>query len=214
MGHVVRRPGWGVIDLNTETGDVFVQEDWQYVWLVQPGVIAWTLRERRAFHRTADAHIWRRWSNRRQVVTSGSHHFAARFPRVRVNFDIRWVTRPGHWTVHVTKIRPGAASPRSYVDFAARAIHLDSLDLIPHRVGNDAGVSRPGFRTVPHEFGHTLPDRRGSASPIDDEYDTGDPHLGDTDSLMNIGQQVRARHLTAVLDELNTMLHGCTFAAL
>ena len=66
--------------------------------------------------------------------------------------------------------------------------------------------------TVPHEFGHTLPDRSGSASPVDDEYNAGHPFLGDTDSLMNIGHQVRSRHVQAVIDELNQMLSDLRFA--
>jgi hypothetical protein len=129
-----------------------------------------------------------------------------------VEFDIRWVLRAGQWTVHVTKIHPGGASPRSYVDFSTRSIYLDTLDVVPHAVVNDAQESRPRFYTIPHEFGHTLPDHAGSATPVDDEYNAGHAFLADTDSLMNIGTQVRARHIQAVVDELNLMRADLRFA--
>jgi hypothetical protein len=212
MTHILRRPAWGVIDLDTRTGHIFVQEEWRYVWHSEVGAARWALAERRRFHHAVDAHIWGRWSNRIRVRATGTHEFARRNGDLPITFDVRWVLSPGHWTVHVTKLRPGAISPRSYVDFAARAIHLDTLDVVPHAVGNDAGQSRSRFFTIPHEFGHTLPDRAGSATPVDDEYNAGHAHLADTESLMNIGRQIRGRHVRAVVDELNGMLPGCQFA--
>ena len=211
MGHVVRRPAWATIDLDTLTGAIFVQEDWRYEWLVDAGAAAWTLAERRQFHHTADAHIWGRWSDRVRVRATGTHALASLGHDLTMTFDIRWVLHAGNWTVHVTKLPPGAASPRSYVDFAARAIYLDTLDVVPHGVANDAGQRRERFFTIPHEFGHTLPAAAGSGLPVDDEYNAGHALLADTDSLMNIGRNVRARHVRAVVDELNTMLHDCRF---
>jgi hypothetical protein len=213
MAHLVRHPLWGVVDLDTQNGRVFVQEEWRYVWHVEAGARAWTLSERRLFHHTADAHIWGRWSDRLRVRPSGTHPLAHAHRNLPVEFDIRWVLRGGQWTVHVTKIHPGGASPRSYVDFPARTIHLDTLDVVPHGVVNDAHQSRPHFYTIPHEFGHTLPERGGSAAPIDDEYNAGHAFLADTDSLMNIGNHVRSRHIQAVVDELNQMRADLHFVA-
>ncbi|MEZ4447383.1 MAG: hypothetical protein R3B72_50370 [Polyangiaceae bacterium] len=211
MGHVVRRPAWGVVDLDTVTGAIFVQEQWRYEWLLGAGATAWTLSERRRFHHTADAHIWGNWSNRVRIRATGTHALASLGHDLQVSFDIRWVLSGGQWRVFVTKLAPGVASPRSYVSFATREIHLDTLDVVPHAVGNDAGQSRPRFFTIPHEFGHTLPNASGSGTPVDDEYNSGHAHLGDTDSLMNIGHRIRARHVQAVVDELNTMLSNCHF---
>lgn len=213
MSHIVRRLTWGTVSLNTETGHIFVQEEWRYTWLVGAGARAWTLAERRSFHHAADAHVWARWANRLHLRTAGASPFCRRFPDLPVEFDIRWVTRGGHWSVNVTKIARGVASPRSFVDFDARRIELDSLDVAPHPVGNDAHATRQRFYTVPHEFGHTMPDARGSATPVDDEYNAGSAHLGDTDSIMNIGREVRGRHAQAVIGELNAMLPDCTFSA-
>lgn len=213
MSHVVRRPAWGVIDLDTDAGQVLVREDWKYNWAVEPGAAAWTLAERRRFHGTADRHVWGAWSGQLRLNTSGGHELCRRLPQVSVNFDIRWVLSGGQWTVNVVKLRAGSASPRSYVQFATRTIQLDTLDVDPHGVQNDAGVTRNRFFTIPHEFGHTLPAGSGSRSPVDDEYGTSSAHVGDADSIMNIGRQVRSRHVTAVIDELDAMLPGCSFSA-
>src|SRR5512134_613467 len=117
MAHIVRRPAWGVVDLDTDTGRVFVQEDWKYNWTLEPGASAWTLAQRRSFHATADRHIWGFWSNRLRLRTSGTHEFCRRVPEAPVNFDVRWVLSGGHWTVYVNKLLPTTPSPRSYVMF-------------------------------------------------------------------------------------------------
>lgn len=212
MSHIVRRPAWGIVDLDTTSGHIFVQEEWRYIWQLEAGASPWTLAQRRQFHHTADAHIWGRWANRARVRPSGTHALARAHRDLPLEFDIRWVLTGGQWTVFVTKLAPGSDSPRSYVQFASREIHLDTLDVVPHGVGNDAGQARPGFYTIPHEFGHTLPTGAGAAAPVDDEYGAGHAHLADTDSLMNIGRQIRGRHIQAVVDELNAMLPDLQFA--
>jgi hypothetical protein len=45
-----------------------------------------------------------------------------------------------------------------------------------------------------------------------DEYLRGSRFLDDANSLMNIGTEVRARHLGWVRDQLNQMLPNCTFS--
>src|ERR1051325_6938704 len=136
--------------LDTATGAILVREEWRYNWTVDAGASAWTLAQRRHFHATADRHIWGRWSNRLRLHTSGTHEFCARVHEAPVSFDIRWVLTGGQWTVNVLKLRPRAASPRSYVQFATRTIQLDTLDVDPHGVQNAAGVTRDRFFTIPH----------------------------------------------------------------
>lgn len=212
MSHLVRTTAWATIDLDTEKGHVLVRQDWRYEWQLQAGAHPWTLRERRAFHHAADHQIWGTWrSGAVTLKTRGADAFSGRHPLVSVSFDVRWVLTAGHFRVVVTKVAPGAASPRSYVDFPARVIYLDTLDTVPHDVVTDAGASRSGFLTIPHEFGHTFPDRSGSAVPVQDEYHAGSPHLGDVDSLMNIGRNVRARHVQALAEELGALVPGTTF---
>lgn len=66
---------------------------------------------------------------------------------------------------------------------------------------------------IAHEFGHTV----GNAPIIghSDEYNA-DPKINggfksDYSSLMNVGNQLRNRHLDYILKELNTMLPDTTF---
>jgi hypothetical protein len=87
--------------------------------------------------------------------------------------------------------------------FASRRIELDTADLNIGGAANAAGVATTKFRSPPHEFGHTL--------SLLDEYSAGNPDLRDADSVMNIGGQIRPRHLKLIVDELNKMMPGVTF---
>ena len=49
------------------------------------------------------------------------------------------------------------------------------------------------------------------ASENDDEYKSGNVHLADTESIMNVGRSVRSRHLKGIREELNKMIKGVTF---
>lgn len=207
MAHIVREASWGVIDIVVHEGRVFVQERWKYIFSEDPGVPAWTLAEKRRFHNAVDKQIWAAWSNRVRLTATGTARFARDNPRVPVNFDVRWVTRGEHWTVNVRKL-PAGSTPTTFISNVDRPlmhVNLDSADLDAYDVSNSAGASRR-FRAVPHEFGHTFPG-------VDDEYVATSPHAGDADSIMNIGREVRARHLQPLIDELNRMVPNCTFSA-
>lgn len=206
MGHLVAKEPWGTVDLNTTEGRVFVQQDWYYVWTTVGAVSPWTTPEKRHFHNTLDRHIWGQWSDRLRIYPSGAHDLARRFGAsgMRLTFDVRWVTGRGHWTVTVRKLVPGG-SYRSNVTFASRTIELDSEDLKAHGVANAAGKNTTGFRTAPHEFGHTI--------GVDDEYNAGSVNLADTQSVMNIGRQLRSRHAQLIVDTLRRLTPACAFRA-
>ena len=58
MAHLTAKQPFGTIDINTETGLIFVQEDWHYQWIsLDPAHSSWTLSEKRAFHRAVDLQI-------------------------------------------------------------------------------------------------------------------------------------------------------------
>jgi hypothetical protein len=218
MPYVDAHPGWADISLNLESGHIFVQENWHYTWVADAGLSAWNLAEKRAFHAQVDRQIWSVWSSGRfHIRVRGATAFARRFPRglPTTEFDIRWVLRGGHWQVTARKMAAGAARswPADYsqVDFPGRRVTLVTPDFTAARgAANSAGASRPNFPVGAHEFGHTEPDSSGAA-PNPDEYNNGSANLGDTDSLMNIGRQVRGRHLEGLLGELNRMMPGTTF---
>ncbi|MDJ0836837.1 MAG: hypothetical protein QNK37_09990 [Acidobacteriota bacterium] len=205
MAHIVRKLDWGVIDLDTSKPFVFFQQRWFYNWIVSTGATAWTYAEKKHFHNTLDRQIWAAWSNRVKLKVSGTSKWVTEWKDgVPINFDVKWVLEDGHWTVNARKL-PKGGKYRSNVVYSKLEINLDSEDLASRRACTDDGVCEDGFRTVPHEFGHALQYKQ-------DEYKTGHKHLADTRSIMNIGDELRARHLTAVLAELNTMLPDTTFA--
>ena len=209
MSHIVSRQTWAVIDIDTTAGRVLVRQDCHYTWkLYSPTLSPWTQTQRRNFHNTLDRQIWGIWSNRVRLNVSGTADFSRRFTSgVLINFDIRWVTGVGQWNVTVRKMPAGSdrTTFRSFVDFAAKRIELDTMDLVPSAAGNAAGGSRANFLSGPHEFGHSI------QSP--DEYNAGSPNLSDTSSIMNVGRQVRPRHLQQILTTLNTMMPNVVFAA-
>ena len=208
MGHVVSRQQWGTVDIDTDSGVILVREDWRYTWHQAPGVRPFTLAQKRAFHARLDRQIWGKWSWYFRLHARGEAPFAQKFEgrTLVVNFDVRWVLHGGNWSVEVIRL-PATAIPgvnRSNVTFAKREIQLFSNMFVTYEAGNDAGASRPGFRVPQHEFGHTL--------DSDDEYSTGSAYLQDTNSVMNIGQQLRNRHLTLVQATLNGMIPGVQFS--
>ena len=103
---------------------------------------------------------------------------------------------------------PASATPtglhRSFVLEGTHQIELNTADLAPRAADNAAGASTNRFVTPPHEFAHTI------TNP--DECNVGSPYLIDTQSLVNIGNLVRGRHLHLVVDALNAMHVGEVFS--
>ena len=211
MGHVVKELPWCVIDIDTTEGRIFLQERWKYTWMVQPPLKDWTQQEKRNFHDRADRNIWAAWSNRVRFNVSGNSNFAKRFHQtgVPINLDIRWVTSNEHWNVTVWKI-PKDQLRISNIDWNSRQIELDTNDFTT-RIFNH-GASQPATRQVPvaHEFGHTL----GNTAVLSrgDEYRSTSPNVNDHASIMHNGSQLRARHFTTIIEEMNTMIPDCTFS--
>jgi hypothetical protein len=210
MTHLVSRQPWGDLDVDTQLGRVFVVQKWHYAWtLFSSQVAPWTYEERKQFHNTLDRQVWAEWSNRFRLQVTGSGDFARRFAAtgVPLNFDIQWVIAAGHWHVTVRKMPPNSSRTtfRSHVVPATRRIEIDTMDLPPSSAANDAGQISRRFRSGPQEFGHTM--------ALRDEYNAGSPHLPDTASIMNIGTQVRRRHLQLTIDTLNSLMPTVKFSA-
>ena len=173
----------------------------------------WTLQQKRAFHNTVDRQIWASWSNRVTLTVTGTSDFARKFARkpLPINLDVRWVLRNEHWQVYAWKVEDNA-SDRAEVFWDNRRINLYSTDLAPSSVCTDGTpqVCKGNFQTVPHEFGHAV----GNTSVLNrgDEYRASSPHLADTDSILNIGRQLRIRHFRTLLEEMNKMIPNTTFA--
>ena len=86
-----------------------------------------------------------------------------------------------HWEISVEKLERGGYG-RSYTRPRSGEVFLDSEDL---RSNEFAGGNFQ--RAVVHEFGHMM------GQP--DEYKPGAPDERDSASVMNVGEQIRDRHL-------------------
>ena len=211
MGHVVNKQAWYTIDVNTDTGAIVVREDWQYIWKTdptEPWIKPFTIAEKRAFHRIVDRQIWARWSHQFNLHAVGTAPLVKKFEgrTFPLTFDIRWVLHNPQWTVTVIRVAAKeivSRNKRSQVFFPTRTITLYTHVLNPYETSNSIHETRGGIQPIPHELGHTF--RNG------DEYNAGDLFANDTDSIMNIGHQLRAHHIYSLLADLDHMVPGVTF---
>lgn len=190
---------------------ILIQEKWQYIWHTQ--TTPWNIAEKRKFHKEAELLISKIWSSYFKLKVEGSSDFVKRNIKTifTVNFDIKWVLANPHWTVNITKIFPGNFET-SYVIWDIRQINIDTEDL--KLTLKDEQNSKKYYQfPIAHEFGHTV----GNASAIghSDEYSADPKKNGgfqlDYSSLMNVGNELRNRHLDYILKELNTMLPDTIF---
>jgi len=222
MSHVVRKDGWAVVDLDTATRRIFVRQDWHYVWTVAQGQQPWREDEKTAFHRAVDRAVWANWSHRVRIQARDRHSTPASLrtgvtalvagPVFSLSFDVRSVSAAGQWEVTVKKNDPSVKTkPRPEVDFPKKTILLYATDLLvtkAKRVASDPWHYH--FSVIGHEFGHAI----GNFGPKGDDYEPDSKHYNDVESIMNIGHQLRSRHLTLLCQTLHAMVPGCEFIPL
>lgn len=123
-----------------------------------------------------------------------------------VRFQIDWVLENAHWDVMLSY------NPiRSSVNWGKRLIKIDRLD---------TNIKRTGTYTrqigLLHEFGHTIGNSSYAISRQrkilhGDEYNKVSPYYLDEKSIMNIGNELRFRHIDYILLELETMIPNVKF---
>lgn len=203
MDVVAKEVPWARIEINTRQAKVRVVQRWAYTWVTAMGAGAWTDAEKKTFHDEVVRLITSRIKKDKVKVAAKDRCLV--HDQLDLEFDIGWsLEKWKHWTVYARKL-PAGSTPTtliSEVRAADRIIYLDSADTADYNVCNAAAACRT-FNAVPHEFIHTF------TGP--DEYNGGS-FLPDTDSVLNIGDELRERHIRLLLKELNTMITGWTFS--
>ena len=128
-----------------------------------------------------------------------------------------------------TQIGKFIFTEKIHVRWYAREIHFDLFDIdLQEKIGSDGNILQ---YPVAHEFGHTIGLVKFSRPLLSfnpnypwgtlhaDEYETNSskenkfrrPFINDRRSIMNIGNELRERHMDYILQELNTLLLGTEF---
>ncbi|OKS86988.1 hypothetical protein [Mucilaginibacter polytrichastri] len=200
------------VQLSLIKNEVKITQRWKYTWTSKLGATAWTYPEKRKFHAAADKLIWSVWGTPFELTPTPDSVLPEKYHArpLRVYFDIEWVLGTNqHWDVNATKI-PRGSFEQSFIIWETRKISLDSEDT----VSTLKKFSRPKNyyqRGVVHEYGHTIGNIPYTAGRHGDEYLNSSPYLHDFPSIMNVGEQVRKRHLDYVKQVVNTLIPGLKF---
>lgn len=191
--------------------NILIRQNWKYQWLNQYGTTPWTYAEKKNFHDAADDLIWNMKDSHEIIKTRGSSSFAQKHASIgfNVQFDIMCVLSNEHWSVDVTKIPRGRFKTCS-ANWHSRTVNLDTEDFYP--VNRNANGNTYTQYTVQHEFGHMIGNSIYASPNIHgDEYKSSISYSWDKLSLMNIGDELRVRHVDFLISELNFMIPNTTF---
>jgi len=190
------------IYVNAISKTVLIEQKWKYTWKNSPTTTKWTYAQKKAFHDTADGLIWKQWSNHFKLKCEGTSDFVKTYGLLEftVNFDIKWVLSNEHWNVSVKKI-PAGQFERSSVHWTNKVITLDTEDL--NQMTRTRGGKAYKQHPFSHEFGHAV---------HSDEYRPTSLFKLDLLSRMNVGNELRKRHLDYIIIELNKMIPDTKFS--
>ncbi|WP_159280336.1 hypothetical protein [Tenacibaculum maritimum] len=196
------------IHIEESRGTILIKQKWRYFWLNSMNTSRWTYSEKQKFHKEVDSLIWNSWGEHFFLKVKGTSDFAIRNIKKRwdVNFDIEWVQYGEHWKVNVKK-NPSKTFMKSNVKWYSKEMNLDTLDTSKQK----RIVQGKNYFQYPvvHEFGHSV----GNSIAVGhgDEYNSSSYSM-DKNSLMNVGDELRDRHLDFIISELNTMITRSTFS--
>lgn len=188
--------------LNGAKQQIWVRQNWDYVYQTKGKVTKWTSKEQKDFHIETEKIIRKSWGGKFVFAVSGTSDFAKYFADkpFTVFFDVDPSKKGKHWTVFAIKI-PKGGSNTSKVNWSKQEITLDTEDLAPTDKGAGGGVK---MDVAAHEFGHAI------GQP--DEYKKSSAYNHHKKSIMNLGNEVKKRHAQHLVDELNKMIPNTTFS--
>lgn len=217
-------------ELPQMTIEVIEERDYNLILITQTQEIVYNelhFHELRKYQNTVTNIIYSIWNNKCYFKVRGNSKFANKHKKTRfkLQFKIIWSTSPNsNWKVYIHR-----KDTRSYVRQYAREIHFDLFDIdLQEKIGSDGNILQ---YPVAHEFGHTIGLVKFSRPLLSfnpnypwgtlhaDEYETNSskenkfrrPFINDRRSIMNIGNELRERHMDYILQELNTLLLGTEF---
>jgi hypothetical protein len=209
MDNITKRTPHFDININTRNKSVLVIQRWKYNWLAN-GFSEWTYEEKKKMHEAFEKEMARVWNYRANLKATGRSAFAKKHATssFRLTFDIQWVTSTGHWAVEVKKMAPKDYSLKPHVKWAEQKILLYTVD-----IDNVTKQIAPKItqRNIVHEFGHALGNVRAIPNMHGDEYKLKSPFYSDSNSLMNLGMELRTRHFDYIIREINTMIPDTNF---
>ncbi len=198
---------------STDRMDFIIEEDckritihqkWNYNFINARNTSSWTATEEKNFHVQLNALVADSWGDSFSLKVKGNSEFAKRNIKTRwkVVFDIEWVKFGEHWTVNLTKYPKGHKIVPSRVFWGEREIKIDTNDTrTENRFRDNVSYKQ---QTILHEFGHAI--GNVSIEGKGDEFWQRNNHYSDGNSIMNIGNQIRERHLDYVIEELNHII--------
>lgn len=213
--HIKKLP-WADLVVDGGAGTITVRQRWKYKWKLTKGDVTWkptewTVEEKEKFHIEAVKAIKAAWSGKREFLAKGESAFAKAHEKTsfQLLFDIIKSESQSHWSVEVTKIKPGKFKI-SRVRWISRKIELDTEDM---RLTLKKTITSPEKRYfqkgIAHEFGHAI----GNTIVLErgDEYGEDKPHSKDYGSIMNSGMILRDRHFRTIDEKLDDVIAGTEF---
>ncbi len=179
---------------------ITIEQKWRYIFSTEMGVSNWTDMEKSIIHQKLNSLIDQSWSDAFVLKTIGNSDFAKKHKNTKwaIDFDISWVGYGEHWFVYLTKVPKDSFRNISSVYWFRGQIVIKTSDFEDR--------SQRGFyrKTILHEFGHTL--RNIANYDRGDEYNRRSSYFDDEESIMNLGSEIKERHFSYLLEEINTMI--------
>jgi hypothetical protein len=209
MNNIVKKTLHFDININAIANDILIIQRWKYNWIAN-GFSNWTYNEKKKMHEAFEKEMIEVWNQKARVKPSGNSLFVKKHKQsvFKIAFDIQWVTSFAHWEVEVKKVAPKDYSHRPHVKWHEQKILLYSVD-----IDNMIKQSKPFItqKNIAHEFGHAIGNASGIPNMHSDEYNPRSSFYSDSNSLMNLGMELRARHFDYVIREINTVIPDTQF---